>query len=304
MYSDLWVLIMKRTIEIAASFTGKISTGSFENESPFFSVKEILELDDIQDAQVDDGDIEARQKELQAMCYGQFKRHAEQAYAERISKLYKEIRFYDGKDGLKYPSVTSILNMDEQLFISPDELSQYAARGTVIHKQAEIFLKTGEWKSPKDIAEVAPCYLTVIKGSLGLDMEDVDFRGLIKEYPIKPVILEGVAINHEYRYGGRFDILCLIEASNAGKWAKVEGIKFDVPTLLDIKTGATLDKTKGFTQQAAYAKATDVVQQIGLLHLNKENKCGYSAPVTSTNLDRYWALFAKKREDFKNRYAI
>lgn len=292
---------MKRTIEIAASFTGKISTGSYENESPFFSAKEIVELES---GEFTDDMIKMRQQDLQAICYGQFKRHADQAYAERIAKTYQNIRFYDGKDGLKYPSVTSILGMDEQFFISPDELSQYAARGTVIHKQIEIFLKTGEWKLPKDIAEVAPCYLNVIKGSLGLDMEDVDFRSFYKDYPFKVLDLEFHAINHEFRYGGRVDIKCVIESTNKGKWEKIEGVKFDIPTILDVKSSTTLDKMKGLTQQAAYAKATDYVQQIGLIHLTKENKCGYAAPQITTNLERYWALFAKKREDFKARYAI
>lgn len=293
---------MKRTIEISASFTGKISTGQFENESPFFSVKEIIEYEPNQ-GNSDDW-IALRQKELQVMCYGQFKRHAEQAYAERIAKQYQNIRFYDGKDGLKYPSVTSIIGMDEQFFISPDELSQYAARGTIIHKQIEIFLTTGEWKLPKDIAEVAPCYLTVIKGSLGLDIEDTDFRGLYADYPFKVTSLESTVLNNEYRYGGRVDIQCVIESKNPGKWGKVEGIMFDVPTILDVKSSTTLDKMKGLTQQAAYAKAVEGTKQIGLLHLNKENKCGYSTPVITTNLERYWALFAKKREDFKARYAI
>lgn len=295
---------MRRTIEISASFTGKISTGQFENESPFFAVKEVIEEEPGVDTPITDAEVKERQQLLQELCYAQFKRHADQAYAERIAKKYTEIRFYDGKDGLKYPSVTSIINMDAQFFVSPDELAQCAARGTVIHKQVEIFLGTGEWKAPKDIAEVSPCYLTVIKGSLGLDMEDVDFRGFYADYPFKVLSLESVLLNHEYRYAGRRDIKCIIESANPGKWAKIEGIKFDVPTILDIKTGTSLDKTKGLTQQAAYAKCDEDVEQIGLIHLNKEVKQGFSAPVVTTNIDRYFALFMKTRNDFKTRYAI
>lgn len=293
---------MKRTIEIAASFTGKISTGSYENESPFFSAKEIVEFD-VSDEDTDSW-IRLRQQDLHKICYSQFKRHAEQAYAERIAKEYQNIRFYDGKDGLKYPSVTSIIGMDEQFFISPDELAQYGARGTVIHKQIEIFLMTGEWKKPMDIAEVAPCYLTVVKGSLGLDMEDVDFRAFYAEYPFKVISLESTVLNHEHRYGGRVDIQCIIDSKSPGKWAKIEGVKFDVPTILDVKSSTTLDKMKGLTQQAAYAKAVEGIQQVGLIHLTKDNKCGYATPQITTNLERYWALFAKKREDFRLRYAI
>jgi hypothetical protein len=162
---------------------------------------------------------------------------------------------------------------------------------------------TGEWKAPKDIAEVSPCYLTVIKGNLGLDMEDVDFRAFYTDYPFKVISLESTMFNDEYRYAGRVDIKCIIEAKNPGKWAKVEGVKFDVPTILDIKTGTTLDKTKGLTQQAAYAKC-EAIEQVGLIHLNKEVKQGFSAPQLTTNIDRYFALFMKARNDFKDRYGI
>jgi hypothetical protein len=116
---------MKRTIEIAASFTGKISTGQFENESPYFSAKEIIESEEV----ITDDVIKARQQDLQSICYGQFKRHAEQAYSEKIAKQYKNIRFYDGKDGLKYPSVTSIINMDSEFFMPPDGVGVYSAQG-------------------------------------------------------------------------------------------------------------------------------------------------------------------------------
>ncbi len=294
---------MSRIIEIAASFTGKISTGSFENEQPFFSAKEIIDIGLLPTPEVD-RIIESRQSELKDICYGQFKKHAEIAYQEKVAKSYANIRFYDAGNGQKYPSVTSIIGMDENFFMAADELSQYGARGTVIHKQIEIFLKTGEWKQPKDIPEVAFQVMTVIKGTLGLSLDDVNFINFYKDYPFKVVKQEETVINHEHKYAGRLDLLGVIEKSNPGKWDKIEGIQFDVPTILDIKTSAQLDKAKGLTQQAAYAMTYADVKQIGLIHLTKENICGYAKPAVSNKIEHYWSIFLNQREKFRQRYGI
>jgi len=295
---------MKRILEITSSFTGTISTANYENSKPLFSVKEVVELDQEVMNDLDDKYIENRQKQLHDLCYNQFKQIADQLYAERIAKTYKNIRFYDGIGGKKYPSVTSIINMDKDFGIPQDELQQYASRGTIIHKQVEIFLKTGTWMMPYNIAEVSSDWLTVKNGNLGLDCSDVDFMAFYKDYPFKVISQEETVLNHEYRYGGRQDILCRIESSNPGKWAKVDKVKFDVPTILDIKTSTTLDKINGLMQQSAYAKSQPDVQQIGLIHLTKSNKCGYATPVVETNLDRYFNLFLNKLEQFRQRYGV
>jgi len=292
---------VKRQIEICASFTGTIPTGNFENSKPFYSVKEIIDVGE--DALFDDNNIIGRQEQLHKICYDQFKQQAEVSYQERIAKQYKDIRWYDGANGLKYPSVTSITSLDKDFKVPPDELVQYSARGTCIHKQVELFLKTGEWTEIKDIAEVSTEYVTVCNGSLGLALDDTDFRSFYKAYPFKVLEVEKTVINDHYRYGGRLDILCVIESENKGKWEKIDGVKYDEPTILDIKTGATLDKVSGLTQQAAYS-VVDAIKQIGLIHLNKDVKQGFSAPTITTNIPRYWDLFYKKLQVFNGRYGI
>ena len=159
---------MKKTLEKSASFTGTIPTGSYENEKPMYHVKETIEYVDGESLSITDEQIILRQSELHKICYDQFKRQAEISNQEHIAKTYQNIRFYDGKDGLKYPSVTSIVGMDRDFGIPDDELSQYGCRGTLIHKQIEIFLRTGEWKAPKDIPECSFEYLTIVQGSLCL----------------------------------------------------------------------------------------------------------------------------------------
>lgn len=292
---------MTRTIEISASFTGVISTGSYENEKPFFSVKEIIEGDDI--ISMPDGLISDRQKQLHDICYQQFKRQAEVAYSEKIAKTYQNIRFYDGNNGVKYPSVTSVIGWDSDFHMPPEELSQYGARGTIIHKQVEIFLRTGEWKEPKDIPEIYPDLVTLKGGNLGLQVDNVDFQAFYKDYPFKVLKLEETCLNHEFKYGGRVDIKCVIESANKGKWGAITGILYDVPTLLDIKSGEVV-KVKVMKQLTAYGKCDPEIQQIGVIPLKKDNVKGYAKPILETDMEKYWALFKKDLFNFKQRYGI
>ncbi len=289
---------MKRIIEISASFSGKISTGAYENENPYYSIKETIE-----DGFLTDDQIKTRQEELQRFCRDQFKRDAEVSYTERIAKQYQNIRFYDGKEGRKYPSVTSIIGWDEDFYCSPEELAQYGARGTIIHKQVELFLQTGEWKDPKNIPEIYPELVILQKGSLNLSLEDINFPGFFEKYPFKVITLEDTLINHELRYGGRRDIKGIIESANPGNWKKIEGVLFDVPTILDVKSG-TIDKTKHFKQLTAYAKCDAEIGQMVLIPLNNKTKQGFSEPIIETNTEKYWSLFLKDRQSFKNRYGL
>ena len=292
---------MKKTIEISASYSGKIPMGSYENENPFFSVKEILE-----NCEWCDEEIKLRQKQLQGICYDQFKQQAELAKMEHITKEFSNMHFYNGINGLKYPSVTSIIGWDKDFFMNDEELSQHAARGTIIDKQIEIYLNTGEWKEPKDIPEIYPELVIVKKGNLGLALDDVDFPAFYKKYPFKVLAQQVTVINDEHRYGGRSEIQCVIESENKGDWAKVDDVLFDVPTLLDVKATSTLDKTYVMKQCTAYVKCPELkdVKQIGAIHLTKSNKCGYAKPVLENNLDKYWTLFIRDRENFKKRYGI
>ncbi len=293
---------MKRSIEISASFTGVISTGSYENEKPMYHVKEMYEFDP--EEMWSDLEIQARQKQLHDICYGQFKRQADTAYADKIAKTYKNIRFYDGKDGKKYPSVTSIIGWDKDFHMSAEELAQYASRGTIIDKQVEIYLNTKEWKEPKDIPEIYPDLVIVKKGGLGLELDDVDFIEFYKNYPFKVISQQTCVLNHEHKYGGRMEIKCIIESANKGKWDKVDGVQFDAITLLDVKATTALDKTYVMKQNTAYSKCDPEIKQIGVIHLKKDNKQGYAKPVIETNLDKYWTLFLRDRDNFFNRYCI
>ncbi len=290
---------MKKSLEICASFSGKIPTAPYESSAPFFSLKEILE-----DCNYSDDEIKSRQGILQDMCIEQFNKHAQILHQQKIAKEYKNIRFYDSGNGQKYPSVTSVIGMDDNFFMPPDELAQYGARGHVLHKQIEIYLSTGKWPDYKDVPEIAFQVATVIKGTLGLSLEDVNFVSFYKDYPFKVIAQEKTVINHEFKYAGRLDIIGIIESTNKGKWDKIDGIVFDTPTIFDVKSSTVLDKLKAFTQEAAYAKTDETIKQMVIIHLNKENSCGYGKPAVSGKLEHYWSIFLNQREKFRIRYGI
>jgi len=213
----------------------------------------------------------------------------------------KDLRFYD-IEGSKYPSVTSIIGWDKDFYISPEALLQHAARGSVIDKQVETYLNTGAWKEPKDIPEIYPEMVVLKKGSLGLEIDNVNFIDFYKAFPFKVINQQEVCINKEHQYAGRREILCTIESENKGGWAKIEGCLFDVPTLLDLKATTGLDKNYVMKQNTAYAKCDESIKQIGVIHLKKDNKCGYAKPVIETTLDKYWSLFLNDRKNFRYRF--
>ena len=291
----------RKSLEISSSFTGKISTGQYEVSQPFFSIKEVIE--ETEGEELSDLVIKMRQQELQDICVAQFNKCAEILYQQKVEKAYKNIRFYDGKEGLRYPSSTSVINMDANFFVSQEDLYQYSCRGTVYHKLIEIYLKTGEVKSPKDVPEIAFETMTVLTGSLNLSLDDVNYVGFFTKYPIKVIELEKTIINDEHRFGGRLDILCQVDSKNPGDWAKVEGVEFDKDLIIDIKTTGTLDKTKGFIQQASYCKTLGVTQAV-LAHMNKDTVQGFSKPVFTNKIDNYFSMFLAMREKFKARYGV
>lgn len=273
-----------KEVEITASFSGKIATGKFENEAPFFALKETW-----QDV-TDDEFVRARQDALQQMCYEKFAAVERRSLVEKIKEIRQDLRFYPiGND--QYPSVTSVIGWDEDWYMDPMELAQYGARGTIIHKLVEIFLQTKVWPKPSDIPEIFPEMVILKKGSLGLSIDDVDFPAFFKKHPFEVLKQETTVYNTEKRYAGRQDIK-----------GKLEG----KVTLFDVKTSSTIDKKKFFKQLTAYAKCegNEDVEQLCIIHLNNKVQQGFSAPIIETDVNKYWHLFLKDRENFKERFGV
>jgi predicted CopG family antitoxin len=268
--------------EIVASYSGKIATGRFENAAPFFSIKETW-------SDVDDEFVQSRQKSLHGMCYERFAECEKREIADRIKEQNRHFRFYQINNE-QFPSVTSIIGWDADFFIPQEQLIQYGARGTIIHKQVEIFLKTGEWKSPEDIPEVYPELVILKKGELSLSLDGYDFCAFYEKHPFETMKTETQVFNLEYRYAGRMDI---------------KGVFDGKISIMDVKTG-TIDEEKCFKQLSAYAKAegNEDVEQLVIIPLNSTTKQGFSKPKTECNIEKYWELFKRDRKLFKQRFGL
>ena len=76
-----------------------------------------------------------------------------------------------------------------------------------------------------------------------------------------------------------------------------------VPSIFDVKR--TPEKTKNFMQMAAYAKASkEKVEQMIIIPLNDKTLQGFSAPIVSADINKYFELFQYKRKSFKKIYGI
>lgn len=283
---------MKRKLKISASFTGVLPLASFENVRPGFAAEEEFEFDG-DDVVVGDV-IRTRQSELQAICYQSFESEAEKARILKVQNDLKNCRFYPTEDGDKYISVTSFLNYDKDFYVTDEELKQYAAQGTIIDREFREFVKTGKYVESKDIPDLAAERWIIKTGKKQLALSGWNIQGFLEKFPIKDLkSCEKPLFNHTLRYAGTPDL---------------EGIYNDLPTLVSIKR--TKSETDNFMQESAYAKCEGMehVRQLMVIELKSEqdggNKCGYSKPSVSQDIDRYFELVKYKRSEFKKIYGV
>jgi hypothetical protein len=278
---------MKKTIEVGASFGGKIPSGSYENMAPNFFAKEVFEAEgteiEIQDL------IKRRQDELHIICLQNFEGVALKARIQKIQNDRKDFRFYP-VDGEEYISVTSVLNYDANFYVEPEELKQYAAQGTIIDIQVKHFVNTGVWvKDVKELEGIGAELFIVTSGSLGLTLDGWDFPAFLKKYELKDMTVGVPVFNREHRYAGTPDIICTYN-----------GLK----TVVDIKRNVTSEnKVKYLAQCSAYGKCVDAQQSL-LCILNDKTEQGFSKPIISTEVDKYFDVFLNKRREFKKVYSI
>src|SRR3990167_3256177 len=273
---------MKRKIKVEASFSGVLPTGSYANSRPGFLASMEYEADFATEAEVS-MNIELAQQELQGICYKNFQSEANRAKVMKIQEDRKDFRFYTLHNGEEVPSVTSILNYDSDFLMDEGELKQYASQGNIIHAQVAEFIKGGVWKVPQDIEGIAPDLFILKSGNLKLSLDGWDFQAFLKKYPMENMENGESVFNEKERYAGTPD-----------GFSVVGGIS----TIFDIKR--TPEKVKNFMQMAAYAKASnEKVEQMMIIPLNDKTEQGFSKPIISTDIDKYYELFQYKRREFK-----
>jgi hypothetical protein len=278
---------VKRKLKIEASFSGVLPTGSYSNMRPGFAASMEFEQEFGSEEEVGLA-IETAQQELQGICYANFETEATKAKMAKIREDRKDFRFYTLKDGTEVPSVTSILNYDTDFMMDDSELKQYGSQGNIIHAQVAEFIKTGKWISPKDIEGLTPDLFILKSGSLKLSLDGWDFQAFLKKYPMENLKNGEIVTNEKDRYAGLPDGY---------------GFLGGVNSIFDIKR--TPEKTKNFMQMAAYAKAgKEKVEQMVIIPLNDKTEQGFSKPIVSNDIDKYYELFLYRRKEFKKVYSI
>jgi hypothetical protein len=271
-------------IKISAGFSGVIATGSFQNARPSYTAEVEIETNVSKPVDV----IDAWQKELQEVCYRNFKQDEQTQTIERIQRERTDFRMYGD-----FPSVTSILNWDADFWVTIVELQQYASQGSLIHAQVAEFIETGEWKPVEKIDGTWSDLIIVKQGKLQLPIEGWSFPDFLKKYPIEKMVCGEPIVSNEYRFGGTPDIrVCYYEGKK---------------TLADVKR--TPQKLKDFKQIAAYVIAEEEngespYEQMMVIPLNDKTQQGFSKPIISTEISQYKQMFLKDRENFKKRYGI
>jgi len=281
-------------IKVGSSFSGKISTGPYENANPGFYADIEYSLPEQTPMQGINESIKKNQIGLHDICLKNFKDAEQSAIVERITKERKSFRFYKQPSGKQAPSVTSIINFDADFYVDENELTQYASQSSITPAQISKYWETGKWVEPKEIKEVLTDLLIIHKGSLKLQPLEFNFKGFLTKYPFKIRTWDRTVHNEEHLYSGTMDYegLC------------VESPTLEINTICDAKR--TVDKIKAFMQMAAYAKCKGMenVTQLMAIPIKCDNKQGFSKPETTTDIDKYFALFLDKRRDFQKRYRI
>ena len=277
----------KIKMKVSAGFSGVIATGSYENARPNYSAELEFEMEDLLPEQVSEH-IGKVQKQLQDVCYGNFKADEQKSIIERIELERKDFRWYG-----EFPSATSIINWDADFFVSAEELQQYASQGNIIDAQAKHFIKTGSWEKPEKIEGTWSDIVIVKQGKLGLSLNGWDFPGFLKKYPLEKMEVGGPIISQKHRFGGTPDIRkCFFEGKK---------------TLADVKR--TPEKIKHFKQCAAYIIAEEEngappYEQMMLIPLNDKTEQGFSKPIVSAEINQYKEMFLRDRENFKKRFGV
>ena len=264
--------------EITSSLSATVPTGAYENLKPGFEMKiELSDTDSIDEVFKYSNDYIKKMLE----------NFANNAKIDLIEKQYQNIRFYEC-GGKKYPSVTSILGWNTQWKITEDELSQYASRGTIVHKLIELYLKEKKWYNPIDIKELQSDVNILMSGSKGLTWADCSYQKALENIieDIEIIALEQTVINEEHLYGGRLDLL----AKYKGRLA-----------VIDFKSGTTTD----LRQLSAYAVCLEKIEDIIIVPVGvTDNKSGFKKPIVSPDITKEFKAFLKSRASFRERFGV
>jgi len=302
---------MKKDITVGAKVGGVFGTGAFENLRVAFdfsvTYKDVEDLPgkqflkDLAEAQ------EANQKAYQEL-YKQMEFAEEQAKQKAIAKFHKNIRWYDAGNGLKYPSVTSVIDFANPIEWFVDDLKKrgLAARGMVVDHVLQAFIKdslskkpTGKFIEPEKLPECIR-HLAIMKDA-GYDIDGFNLPAFVEKFKVKFTAGHRIVVNHKDGYAGQPDCECTFDGGPV--------------TLADLKcfNPDAKGKLRTLKQTAAYAMAVPVVytnhptfiyEKIAIIPIHGKAAQGYSKPVITDEIEKYFALFLEDRKVFKDTFGI
>lgn len=294
------VIPVPQSTTITVNCTGKIPRRLFENYSPYFALTEIYK------EQITDQARSLRQETLYKQVEKIFNRIREEIKIEELQETFKNLRFtLNQDDGKRYPHVTDILYWDADFYISPEELTQYGARGSAIHAMIDNWLHYNgrpvpltprapelAW-SKNAISKRDAIILKTGTKRLWDTLDDINFLGFIEKHGKDCEFGEGEfrAFNKEHFYCGQLDRI-----------GKYKG----VPAMFDWKCRQAKDDD--FKQMAAYINLDDPrlkgLQRMVVIPLNPDNKSGFGNPVVSDEPEKYFNLFLKDRHEYRDKFGI
>jgi len=266
--------------EITASKTGVIPTASFANLKPFFSaMAELNEKDDPDECFA----------KLQDILDARFALEENKALVNLIEKQFQNVGFHKNEeDGLDYPRTSSIMSWDSEWKIPKYELSQYGARGTIVHKLVHLYVTEGKWFNPIEIAELDDEVNILLSGNLKLSWEDCSHKKFMEKFrdDIGEVeAMEKIVFNKELFYSATPDLV-----------APFKGLK----SIIDYKTGVY-----DFAQLASYAGCVEGIKQLVIFPIGKcDNVSGYKKPIIKSDWKADWDRFVERRRKFRENFGI
>ena len=309
------------SVEISVSASGVIPTADYENFKPYYNIKARYNNKAMQELDYKDI-VEFLRTHLCEKLDNDYKR----ALKMRIEKMRGDAGFHE-INGKTYPRVTSIINL-MGIDYDPYLLKQYACRGSIVHTMAEVYTKTlqkailaakkGDKGAKKEIKGVIidvekeilkPKYISLARaeelrsqvavvknGSLSLEWQSCSPSGFWdrhgKDFNLENAEFEKRLINDRYLFAGTCDVIC--------------GHQDHKRVIADYKTSKNYtdeSKTRIWKQLAAYAKTAGCTRMI-IIPLKPQNAGGFGAPMVEDNIEKYWQLFIRDREEFRKMYGI
>lgn len=280
-----------KEVTLSDEIGGVFSTDAeFDNERHRISISVTYNSGNLSDAI-----IEKKRVQLKELLRKELAERERQSYQKYLQRLRKDIRW--GKIGNElYPHVTSILETvnPTDFYMDKDKLRAYAARGQVLDIVLQKFIQEGKWYDPmKELPETWK-YLKQMKVHK-LEMSG-NLPGWVEKY--KPVFKVGhqQIVNHRYKYVGEPDVAF--------------GFLNDIPTMFELKNRSSMskqEKLKAFKQNAAYANGENLenkVEQLCIIIINDDTKQGFSQPVVTTEIEKYFDLFLTDLFEFREMFNL